>query len=78
MNPSMSSGFQAGAGVNPSNLKLVVLSISAGVILLVFAWIVARLIDGYRNDEVTQAQAVTACVMAFVALCTLFAFLALL
>lgn len=78
MNANLSSGFQAGSGADPGHMKLVILSLCAGVILSVFAWIVARLIEGYREDEVTQAEATGACVMVVVALSTLFSFLALL
>jgi len=78
MNSQMAAGFQAGSGVPPSAMKLVVMSISAGVILVIFAWIVTRLIDGYRNDEISAAEIAKTSVLAVIALCTLFTFLALL
>ena len=78
MNNEMRVGFQAGSGVDPSVLKLLIGSIGAGVILLVAAWIVLQLIAAHSEERLTSAEAFMGVVKTVLVVCALFTFVALL
>jgi integrating conjugative element protein (TIGR03758 family) len=78
MNSDMRAGFLAGSGVDPSAMKLVIVSLGAGAVLLVVAWIVLQLIVAHNEERLTPAQALMGVVKTVVVVCVLIAFIALL
>ena len=78
MNNDMRTGFQTGSGVDPSVLKVVIVSIGAGVILLLVAWIVLQLMVAHSEERLTPAEAFMGAVKTVVIVCTLFTLIALL
>jgi len=59
-------------------MKLVLMSVTAGMLLVGFAWIVTGLLDGYRNDQISAREVVKNGVLAVIALSALFSLVALL
>lgn len=58
MNPDVRDGFMSGSGVDPFTLKAVLIVITFGACLAVAVWIIAQLIDAYRNDAIKSAEVV--------------------
>lgn len=57
MNNELSSAFEAGSGVTPESMKLVILSICAALMFLVAMWLVSRILQDYRSRDIDAAEA---------------------
>lgn len=75
MKSTSAAAFQAGSGVDPSNLKLVTVSITAAVVLLAFAWVSSRLIEAHQEGDISTASVVKTLIGLLVIALTLFGFL---
>lgn len=57
MNNELSSAFEAGSGVTPESMKLVILCICAALMFLVAMWLVSRILQDYRSRDIDAAEA---------------------
>ena len=69
MNSDMRSGFLAGSGVDPANLKVVLLSIGFATILVIAAWIIGEVIKAVGEGEMSSQEAMRACITLGVVVC---------
>jgi integrating conjugative element protein (TIGR03758 family) len=71
MNSSMATAFEVGSGVDPGALKVSIQLIAAGVILIVFAWVLVQIFTAYQSNQATVSEAVGSSLKATVILCLL-------
>lgn len=57
MNPAISAAFEAGSGVNPGAMKLLVATIATAVVLAVALWVILQLTDAMRNEQLETGEA---------------------
>lgn len=55
---AMHEGFTSGAGVDPDTLRVMVLTISTGLVFVIAAWIGLQILDAYKDERITVADAV--------------------
>lgn len=58
MNPTIRAAFEAGSGVNPLVLKLLLATVAVGAVVLVALWVVVQLTDALRNEQLETGEAV--------------------
>ena len=76
MTNELSSAFEAGSGVTPGSMKLVILCICAALMFLVAMWLVSRILQDYRNRDIEAAEALHGIAYIAVPLVLLMALLA--
>lgn len=67
----MAAAFAAGAGVDVGVMKTTLTVIVISIALGFAAWLIGGVIENYKDDRVTQQEAVGATVKVFVLVCFL-------
>ncbi|RMX08141.1 DUF3262 family protein [Corticibacter populi] len=60
--------FSDGSGVDASVLAVTLQSIGSVVAIMVFAWIVGRVLQAYQSEQLKAGEAIWQCVKAVVVL----------
>mgnify|MGYP001596740442 FL=1 len=58
MNTDMAQAFKTGAGIDPTAMKTGLMVIAVGVVLVVAAWIVLKLMDAHAHGELESPDMV--------------------
>lgn len=68
MNTDVRDGFLHGSGLDPATLKLVLVLLTLATCIGVGTWIVAQLINAYRNEDIKSSEVVWGAVKTVVLL----------
>jgi integrating conjugative element protein (TIGR03758 family) len=68
MNADMNQGFIVGSGLDANLMRVSVLTIVAGVVFVIFAWLVLQITVAYRREEISLTQAMQSAIKAAVVL----------
>lgn len=58
MNSAIATGFQAGAGFSPSNLRVLLLAVLGGLVIAFAAWLVGQVMEAYRSNHLEANESI--------------------
>ena len=62
MDSGMAQAFQGGSGIDPSAMKVVILSLTGSALMLLFGWIATQLWQAWQDDHIKAGEFIGALV----------------
>jgi integrating conjugative element protein (TIGR03758 family) len=75
MDATMANAFAAGSGIDPSDMKVAILTLTGAGLALLLAWIVTRLWHAYQDEHISSGEMVAETVTLVVIVMAVIAFL---